>query len=130
MKMEHVGIQVSDPIQMSEWYCRHLGFRVMRQQEASPFTAFLCDSSGSIMIEIHHHLDVLVPDYAHTDPLVLHLAYDVGAEPIEVVAQRLLAAGATSAKDLVTTPAGDRLWMLRDPWGLALQLVKRAQAML
>jgi hypothetical protein len=28
------------------------------------------------------------------------------------------------------TPAGDELVMLRDPWGVALQLVKRAQPML
>jgi hypothetical protein len=31
---------------------------------------------------------------------------------------------------LTTTPAGDSLVMLRDPWGIALQLVKRAQPML
>jgi catechol 2,3-dioxygenase-like lactoylglutathione lyase family enzyme len=130
MKMEHIGIQVNDPVQMSAWYCRHLGFRVMRQQAASPFTAFLADSSGSMMIEIHHHLEVPMPEYRQMDPLLLHLAFDVGDEPIETAAQRLIAAGASLAKDLVISAAGDKLLMLRDPWGLAIQLVKRAQSMI
>ena len=130
MKMEHIGLQVQDPVQMSAWYSRNLGFRVMRQQEKSPFTAFLADSSGSVMLEIHHHLDVMVPEYRQMDPLVLHLAFDVGHEPIEAASRRLIQAGAVLAKDLVVSPAGDKLMMLRDPWGLAVQLVKRAQAMI
>ena len=129
MKMEHLGIQVQAPLEMAEWYCSHLGFKLMRQQTASPFTAFIADSSGSVMLEIHHHLDVALPDYAQTDPLVQHLAFDVGDEPVESAAQRLLAAGASLAKPLVVTASGDRLMMLRDPWGLAVQLVKRAERM-
>jgi catechol 2,3-dioxygenase-like lactoylglutathione lyase family enzyme len=130
MKMEHIGLQVQEPVQMSEWYCRHLGFQMMRQQDKSPYTAFLADSSGSVMIEIHHHLNVEVPEYRQMDPLVLHLAFDVGDETIEAAAQRLLEAGAVLAKDLVVSPAGDKLMMLRDPWGMAIQLVKRAQSMI
>jgi glyoxylase I family protein len=42
---------------------------------------------------------------------------------------RLVAAGATVADDLVRTAAGDELVMLRDPWGVALQLARRAQPM-
>ena len=38
---------------------------------------------------------------------------------------RLLAAGATTAGDVTITPTGDEMTFLRDPWGLALQLVKR-----
>jgi len=130
MKMEHIGLQVSDPVQMSAWYSRHLGFRVMRQQEASPFTAFLADSSNSILIEIHQHPEVPSLDHRQMDPLLLHLAFDVGDEPIEEAARRLIEAGASSAKALVVSPAGDKLWMLRDPWGLSIQLVKRTKPML
>jgi hypothetical protein len=31
---------------------------------------------------------------------------------------------------VATTPAGDQLAMLRDPWGVAIQLVKRAQPLM
>ena len=39
---------------------------------------------------------------------------------------RLLAAGAKTAGDVTLTPSGDEMTFLRDPWGVALQLVKRA----
>jgi hypothetical protein len=32
--------------------------------------------------------------------------------------------------EVTTTPAGDKLAMLRDPWGLAIQFVRRAEPML
>ena len=41
-----------------------------------------------------------------------------------------MAAGAKIAEDYFTNPAGDELVMLRDPWGVGLQLVKRAVPML
>lgn len=131
MRMEHIGMQVEDPVAMCEWYCRHLGFRAARKQDAMPFTMFLVDAADSMMLEIHRHEEVPIPipDYRAMDPLVLHLAFDVEEEPIEAVAERLIAAGATKAKGLVVTAAGDRLMMLRDPWGTPVQLVKRAERM-
>lgn len=131
MKMEHIGMQVEDPVAMCDWYCRHLGFRTLRKQDAMPFTMFLADSAGSMMLEIHRHEEVPIPipDYRAMDPLVLHLAFDVGDEAIEAAAKRLIAAGATEAKGLTTTAAGDKLLMLRDPWGTSVQLAKRAKRM-
>lgn len=131
MKVEHIGLQVEDPVQMCEWYCLHLGFQVKRKQDTPPFTMFIADSDNSLMLEIHRHEEVpiCIPDYRNMDPLLLHLAYEVGEESVKDVAKRLIAAGATSAKPLVVTAAGDELWMLRDPWGLPIQLTKRAQPM-
>lgn len=40
--------------------------------------------------------------------------------------QRLLVAGATNASEVTVTSAGDEMVFLRDPWGVALQLVKRS----
>jgi predicted enzyme related to lactoylglutathione lyase len=59
--------------------------------------------------------------------LLLHIAFAVTDMPAE--RQRLLAAGCSIVEDTVTTPAGDRLTMLRDPWGFALQLCQRARPM-
>jgi len=44
-------------------------------------------------------------------------------------ARSLLQAGATTEGEVTTTPFGDDLAMLRDPWGFAVQLVKRAVPM-
>ena len=68
-----------------------------------------------------------VPDYGTTDPLVLHVA--LVSSDIEADSNRLVAAGATACGDVQVTPAGDRLAMLRDPWGIALQLVQRATSL-
>jgi catechol 2,3-dioxygenase-like lactoylglutathione lyase family enzyme len=125
MKLEHAGITVTEPVVFADWYCQHLGFRVVRQMTTAPFTTFLADSSDSVMIEIYRHPGVPMLDYPNQDPLLLHLAFEVGQEPIEAVSQRLLDAGATLYKGLVVTPAGDQLIMLRDPWGMAIQLVHR-----
>jgi uncharacterized glyoxalase superfamily protein PhnB len=62
------------------------------------------------------------------DPSLVHLAF-VSPDP-QADRDRLVAAGASIVEALLQTPAGDELVMLRDPWGLALQLVKRAKPMI
>jgi glyoxylase I family protein len=62
------------------------------------------------------------------DPLLLHVAFMV--DDVAAVRQKLIAAGATPVDEITTTPAGDQLTMLRDPWGLAIQFVHRADPML
>ena len=127
MRIEHTGLQVAEPRNMAGWYSRHLGFRVARQQDVQPWTTFLSEESGHGMLEIYNNPAAPLPDYGNQDPLVLHIAFDVGDEDAAAVRDRLLAAGATVARDVVTTAAGDRLIMLRDPWGLAIQLVQRKE---
>ena len=60
-----------------------------------------------------------------SDPHVAFWADDVAA-----TRRRLMAAGATSETDVQANAAGDELAMLRDPWGLGLQLVRRKDAMI
>lgn len=60
-----------------------------------------------------------VPDYASMNPLVLHLTFV--SEIPEEDRDRLMHAGAVCLKDDILAD-GSRLIMLRDPWGLAIQL--------
>ena len=129
MKIEHVGYMVADPLQAADWYCQNLGFRIVRGQNASPFTHFLIDSDGTSLVEIYNNPAASVPDYASMDPLVFHIAFQVADESIEAARDRLLSAGAKLVSDVAVTPAGDRLTMLRDPWGLAIQLAQRKTPM-
>jgi len=128
MRIEHIGYQVSDPAKVAAWYVEHLGFRIMRRMGQSPWAHFLADDSGQVMIEIYSNPDVPTPDYASIDPLILHLAFV--AEDIEGERRRLLGAWATAVGEIEETPAGDRVAMLRDPWGFPIQLCKRAEAMI
>ena len=124
MKIEHIALNVADPLAMGRWYVDHLGFKVKRRVMESPWVHFLADDSGQVMLEIYGNPDVAVPDYGSTDPLVLHVA--LVSRDIESDSSRLVSAGATACGEVQVTPAGDQLAMLRDPWGIALQLVQRA----
>ena len=124
---EHFAINVADPVAVARWYCEHLGMRIVRQGEAPVHMHFLADSTGRVVLEIYCNPPDLIPDYPAQHPQVLHIAF--AAADVAVERQRLLAAGATPVGDVATTPAGDRLAMLRDPWGFAVQLTQRAQKM-
>jgi catechol 2,3-dioxygenase-like lactoylglutathione lyase family enzyme len=128
MNIEHVALNVVDPIRMADWYMSHLGMRVLRCVSEPPYTRFLADESGRVVVELYGHRKAPVPDYAALDPLVLHIAF--ATEDVAAERQRLLKVGASSAGDIARTPAGDEMVFLRDPWGVALQLVKRARPLL
>jgi glyoxylase I family protein len=128
MKIEHFALQVPDPIALADWYVRHLGWTVARAGGPPTHGRFLKDSSGAVMLEVYRNPQVPVPDYPAMSPFLVHLALISSAPAAD--RDRLIKAGATLAEDLSTSPAGDQFNMLRDPWGIPLQLVKRVAPML
>ncbi len=80
------------------------------------------------MLEFYNNPKVAVPDYRAIDPLILHIAF--WTDDVDATRTRLLAAGALPEGEALVTPAGDHVAMLRDPWGLAIQFVHRAQPMI
>lgn len=126
MKIEHFALNVEDPLAMGRWYVSHLGFTVKRRLVEPPYTHFLADDSGTVMIEIYGQ-DAPVPNYPNLNVMSLHVA--LVSEDLDADVRRLVAAGATTEGDIQTFPTGDRYAMLRDPWGLTLQLVHRADPM-
>jgi catechol 2,3-dioxygenase-like lactoylglutathione lyase family enzyme len=123
LRLEHLALNVSDPFAMADWYVTHLGMRVVRRVDGPPHTRFLADAAGATVVEIYQNPSAPTRDYAAMDPLELHLAF-VSADP-DADRDALVAAGATGVSD-GRLPDGSRLVMLRDPWGLALQLCARA----
>ena len=126
MRLEHCALQVPAPVAMAEWYVQHLGCSVARSGGAPNHGRFL--QAGPVLIEIYQSTSAPAPDYPGMHPAQLHLAFV--SENIRADRDRLVAAGATLAEDRFTNAAGDELVMLRDPWGVGLQLVKRATPML
>jgi catechol 2,3-dioxygenase-like lactoylglutathione lyase family enzyme len=123
MKIEHLAFNVADPIGVADWYCKHCGLHVVRHFPAASQTHFLADCDSTVL-EIYNNPADQVPDYRNMDPLLFHLAltsFDPDAD-----SKRLIAAGAVYV-DEVKTPDGSYLIMLRDPWGMALQLCKRSR---
>jgi len=128
MKIEHAAYQIQDPVAAAEWYVNHLDMTVKRAQPERPFGQFLADGAGTVMLEFYNHPKVDVPDYRGIDPLILHIAFSV--DDVAATRERLLSAGATAEGEVTITDAGDHLAMLRDPWGLPVQLVHRRSPMI
>lgn len=128
VRLEHVGLNVADPVKAAQWYVDNLGMKVLREGPAPANARFLADSAGNMMLELYHNPPEAVPNYAAMDPLLLHIAFMV--DDVQAMRSKLLAAGATAVGEIATTEAGDKLAMLRDPWGLAIQVVRRADSML
>jgi glyoxylase I family protein len=128
MKIEHVAFNITEPVAAARWYIDHLGMRPLRTFGPPTHTHFLADANGESMIEIYNNSKAAVPDYHKIDPLILHLAF--AADDVRATRTRLLQAGATAEGDVTVADNGDELAMLRDPWGFAIQLVKRRTPML
>lgn len=128
VKIEHFALQVSEPVAIANWYAQHLSFSIARAGGEPTHQRFLCDDSGAVMVEFYNNPRVPVPDYRRQDPLLVHLAL-VSMDPAGD-RDRLVKAGAQLVEDVTRAGNGDELVMLRDPWGLALQLARRVEPML
>ena len=128
MKIEHFALQVPDPVALADWYGKHLGLLVARAGGPPVNGRFLLDSAGAVLLEVYRNPKVSVPDYTAANPLTMHLA--LLSDDLVKDQARLVAAGAQVADPLATNDQGDQVLMLRDPWGIPLQFIKRAQPML
>ena len=126
MKIEHVAFNVSDPAAMANWYRDHLGLTIVRRMEEPPFTHFLRDSGGTMLVEVYRNPPDSVPSYRDMHPLTLHLAF-ISEDP-EGDKAALIGAGATLVEEQ-RPQAGSHLVMMRDPWGFSIQLCKRSVSM-
>jgi glyoxylase I family protein len=128
MTIEHLALNVPDPVAMAAWYGKHLGMRIARKVQGPTHTHFVADAAGRTVLELYYQTKAPIPDYRAMDPFVFHIAFM--AEDVAAERKRLLDAGATSEGDVVTTDAGDVMTFVRDPWGVTVQLVKRAKALM
>ncbi len=121
---EHVAINVPEKEGMADWYVRHLGLTVVR--DVPEKMIFLADADGKVILELYNNTSAGNLPLNDTEPLALHIAFVV-SDP-ESAADELVRAGATMEVPLQTV-GDDTMVMLRDPFGLPLQLVKRGKPM-
>jgi glyoxylase I family protein len=127
MHLEHLGLNHPDPVAAATWYCQNLGMTVSRQFGPPQHGRFLADTRGKMMLEFYHNTEVGIPDYAGLAPFSFHIAFHVSDVP--VLRERLLKAGATPEGEVNTNGDGDKITIVRDPWGICLQFVQRQQPM-
>jgi|APGre2960657468_1045069.scaffolds.fasta_scaffold04755_5 glyoxylase I family protein len=128
MKLEHIAINVPDPVAMAAWYVEHMDMKVVIATDSPPFMHFLVDKNEASMLEIYCNTAADIPDYSAIPPAVLHFAFN--ADNMAATRQRLMAAGATAEGEVATNARGDQLAFLRDPWNITIQLVKRSKPLI
>lgn len=128
MKIEHFALNVTDPRAMADWYVTYCGLRIAFRLDDPPYTRFLADQGDHVMIEIYCNPKDPIPDYAAQHPLRFHVAF-TAADP-SAERKRLEAAGATFVEDIHGPEDSYHVVVLRDPWGLPIQLCRRAQPMI
>jgi len=121
---EHTALNVPEVDAAGQWYCQNLNMKVLRSGES---VRYLADSTGRLIFELYTNPAAEIPDYSRIAPATMHLAFYVSDVPAAVA--KLTAAGATIFSDYEVADSGDELAMLRDPWGIPLQLITRAEAM-
>ena len=122
MKLEHVALDVSDPEAFKSWWCANLGLTV-----SAAASAFLLDDSGRVAVEVYRtDRTAAAPDYRAMNSMALHFAFL--SDDVDADVARLVAAGATS-EEVVHKPGFD-MAIVRDPWGVPIQLCKRATSVL
>ena len=124
MNLEHIAYNVHDPLAMARWYVDHLDMKIVMQRETPNPVAFIADQRG-MMIEIYRNPTVPLLDNRAILPLTMHLAFYCD----DMVGQRarLMAAGATAEGEITGSAGETQVAMLRDPWGLVVQLIRRPE---
>jgi catechol 2,3-dioxygenase-like lactoylglutathione lyase family enzyme len=128
MKIEHLAFNVKEPRALAQWYVENLGLRIIRGDEEPPYIHFLADDNGETILEIYSNPLGTYVDYGPMHPVTFHIAFSV--DNITHERERLLKVGCTAAGERATTVSGDQLAFVRDPWGYAIQLVKRVTPLL
>ncbi|MEJ1972849.1 MAG: VOC family protein [Lacunisphaera sp.] len=124
MIFEHFALNVPEARAAAAWYVQHLGCTIARSQSDAPHTHFLADGSGRVFLEVYSNPLDPIPVYGTQHPLRLHLGLAVADARAERT--RLESAGATPVMEELL-PDGSLLIMMRDPWGVPVQLCQRAK---
>ena len=128
IRPEHFALNVADPQSMTNWYFENLGMKVIRKGTPPTYTNFISDAGHHMMLELFVNSGYPILDMVKIDPLSLHIEFVV--DDVRSIRNGLIAAGATLVEEVKVSASGDEILMLRDPWGVPLQFIKRAEPML
>lgn len=120
--VEHIGYVVRNPAQAARWYFEHLGFKVLRAGTDTTASFIQCPRTR-LIVEFIAAGDVRAAVDELKHPLQVHFA--VKTDDFEKDRQRLIDAGAEHAMDNPTTIAGARVGIVKDPFGMYIQLAQR-----
>jgi len=122
LAFEHFALNLKNPTEVSDWYCMHLQMKKVVEKDTAPFVNFLADAENRVVCEMYYQPDFPITDFKKEHHLTFHFAFKT--DDAEMLKNKLIEAGATLVDDTGLID-GSHLVMLRDPWGLPLQLCQR-----
>lgn len=127
MIFEHFALNVNNPIEIANWYSNNLEMIIVRKIEEAPFTHFLADKTGRVVFEVYKNPKAKIIDLKSKHSLEFHVAFMV--KNAEEIKNKLINAGAIFEEDLFLND-NSHLVMLRDPFGMPLQICERSLPMM
>lgn len=124
-RIEHIGLCVTAPVEMAQWYERVLGFKIVfSAQDDEKAVAFIADASGHSMLELGRLPGIAPLCATRTHPLQCHIGL-ASTDP-QRDADYLVENGARFIEECGVRRPGENLLLLADPWGNTIQLAHRA----
>ena len=127
MIFEHFALNVEHPVEMAKWYVDNFEMKIVRSMDKPPFAHFIADKTGRVVLEIYANTKAKFPDHKNAHPLEFHFAFMV--DDPQSLKNKLINAGAKLEEDLKLDD-GSNLIMLRDPFGVCVQLCKRGKPLM
>ncbi|MBN2012183.1 VOC family protein [candidate division KSB1 bacterium] len=123
-EIEHIGITVTEPVEMAHWYQDIVGFNIkFSGQDEEKGVVFLTDSVGKVMLEFGKLPNISALSDIKDHHLQLHIALE--SDNPDSDSKYLIEKGATFIEKYPMTMPGDYLIVLNDRWNNCIQLVKR-----
>lgn len=127
MVFEHFALNVKHPIETARWYVDNCEMKIVKGSDKPPFAHFLADKTGRVVMEIYKNYNAEMIDLKLKHPLEFHFAFMV--KNAGEIKNKLLQAGASLVEELHPDD-GSHLVMLKDPFGVSLQICQRGVPMM
>jgi uncharacterized glyoxalase superfamily protein PhnB len=124
---EHLAFNLADSRAKAKWYTENFVMLNKREGKAPSYGMFISDAGENMMLELYQQKDYPVIGFDSLSHMTIHLAFMT--DNIEAVKEKLLKIGAKVVEDITKTASGDFVLMMRDPFGMPIQFVKRANPM-
>lgn len=125
MIFEHFAVNVPNPKEMVAWYQKNLQMECHKSMDQPPYMHFLADESGRLVMEIYSNDAAEIPDYNNQHPLTFHIAF--ATDNAEQMRNHLIHQGVSVVEEQ-NPEEGTQLIMMRDPFGIPLQICQRAKS--
>lgn len=120
--IEHIGFVINNPCAAADWYQSNLSYTILRKAGDNS-VAFIKEPRTGLIFEFIGSRDIRPIDKDLSHPLQAHIA--IKSDDIDKDRQRLMDAGASFVMDCRTHDPDAKVCVLKDPFGLYLQLAQR-----